>query len=66
MQAGGCWRGADKRSSVSGSGQLSRLCGLRRVLARSYVSRKAIETVQRGNAGPLLIAFMDCSAATVP
>uniref|UniRef100_A0A4W2EHU8 Breast carcinoma amplified sequence 1 n=1 Tax=Bos indicus x Bos taurus TaxID=30522 RepID=A0A4W2EHU8_BOBOX len=60
-----CWRRAENRSSVLGRGQLSQLCGLRRVLARSHVSREAITAVQPGNAGPLLIAFLDWFAATV-
>uniref|UniRef100_A0A8B9WV67 Brain enriched myelin associated protein 1 n=1 Tax=Bos mutus grunniens TaxID=30521 RepID=A0A8B9WV67_BOSMU len=60
-----CWRRAENRSSVSGRGQLSQLCGLRRVLARSHVSREAIPAVQPGNAGPLLIAFLGWFAATV-
>uniref|UniRef100_A0A4W2I0N6 Brain enriched myelin associated protein 1 n=1 Tax=Bos indicus x Bos taurus TaxID=30522 RepID=A0A4W2I0N6_BOBOX len=60
-----CWRRAENRSSVSGRGQLSQLCGLRRVLARSHVSAKAIPAVQPGNAGPLLIAFLGWFAATV-
>ena len=60
-----CWRRAENGSSVSGSGQLGQLCGLRRVLARSHGSREAITAVQRGHAGPLLIAFVDWFAATV-